>query len=105
MKRTPLFAPVMLLLMIGLLGLFAVGCAPATSVEAALHLQATATPASVDTGSADGSPADDMPDEQIVAEATLIPDANCITCHQDAAQLQLVAEEEEVKENLSEGSG
>lgn len=107
MKRTLLCAPMMLVLVV-LLGLLAAGCAPATSVEAAL--QATETPVvseapaeqTAGETSGDETPADD---ETPVAEAPPIPDANCIACHQDAEQLQLVAEEEEVQESLSEGSG
>lgn len=105
MKRSLLLVlPLLLLLLV-----LAAGCAPGASVQAAL--QATATPAHsfsemgvpVNTP----GPGEDVlptPEMPVITDASR-PDAECIACHQDAEQLQLVAEEEEVQESLNEGSG
>ncbi|GAB4574249.1 MAG: hypothetical protein Kow0077_19810 [Anaerolineae bacterium] len=98
-------------LLLLLLGLLASGCAPATRAEAAI--QATATPAGseADTPPADSETTEAMANsdpagtELAAMPAQTRPDSNCIACHSNAEQLQLVAEEEEVKESLSEGSG
>jgi hypothetical protein len=88
------------------LGILAAGRAPSASVEAAL--QATATPVS-DAGEPapqDSAPqAGDADTELALLPEDTRPDSNCIDCHSNAEQLQLLAEEEEVQESLNEGSG
>lgn len=121
MKRSPLLVTLLLVL----LGALVAGCAPTTAVEAAL--QATNTPAAAEDSAAveaapAGSDADssdteaessdtdadssdtDVPELAMLPEDSR-PDSECIECHSNAEQLQLLAEEEEVKASLSEGSG
>lgn len=61
--------------------------------------EAVSTGASQSTGDAPVSVA------QVSTPAEPAEDSACIDCHSDAELLQLVAEEEEVKESLNEGSG
>ncbi|MBN2470849.1 MAG: hypothetical protein JXN59_09005 [Anaerolineae bacterium] len=103
MKRSLL----LVLPLLVLLAVLAAGCAPGATVEAAL--QATATPAHnfaemgvpVGTPQVEEFPTPVMP---VLTDASR-PDAECVACHSDADQLQLLAEEEEVQESLNEGSG
>ncbi len=85
----------------------AAGCAPGATVQAAL--QATATPAHsfTEMGVPASTPVVEIFPTPIMPAITedSRPDAECIACHQDAEQLQLLAEEEEVQESLNEGSG
>lgn len=82
------------------LGVLAAGCAPPPSALAAL--QATAVPEGQATAAASPTP-ETTP--LLPPTPTRPPDFNCIDCHSDASQLQLLAEEEDVPEPPSEGSG
>lgn len=107
MKRSLLIVLPLLLL----LGALAAGCAPTTTVEAAL--QATYTPApdsaemaaTVEPAAASDTAASEETTELAMLPEETRPDSECIACHSDAEQLQLLAEEEEVQESLNEGSG
>jgi len=99
-KRLLLFA--LALMVAGGLLAAAGGAPPAPAVA---MLQATETP----TGEPEATPPGDSAsmDEMPTALPSTLPDPDqyCIDCHTDAEQLQLLAEEEEVVESLSEGSG
>ncbi len=107
MKRSLLF-----FVLLAWAGLLAAGCTT-PRVDAMLQ----ATPTAPGESPMEGAPADDMPtDEPPAAPAnapTLVDlpstlpelDANCIDCHSDAELLQALAEEPEVVEVPSEGSG
>ncbi len=95
MKRSLLIT----LFLLALVGLVAIGYSPESRVEAALQATETPTPVIEEVP----AEADALPVAQ--PEPAAQPDSNCIVCHSDAEQLQLVAEEEEVAESLNEGSG
>ncbi len=86
--------------------LLAAGCAPPPVAEAAQSPTATPTPDSEEAAPAQSqdSPASGSPQAALLPAATR-PDSNCIACHSNAEQLQLLAEEEEAPPSLSEGSG
>jgi mono/diheme cytochrome c family protein len=81
-----------------LMGVLATGCAT-PSVRAALQATETATPEEEAPTATLQATATSLP------TPTRIPDANCVGCHGNAELLQELAEEEEVVEVPSEGSG
>lgn len=105
MKRSLLFFIVVL----ALAGLLAAGCTPP---RAEAMLQATPTApgeAPADEAASPGdaaptsAPAEEMP--TALPSSLSAPDTACIDCHSDAELLQVLAEEPEVVEAPSEGSG
>jgi len=88
-------------------GIIAAGCATAETDPTAVFTP----PATIDEVQLEPlvteEPATPVMDQLVamLPEVTPEVDQNCIDCHSDAELLQEVAEEEEVVEKLSEGSG
>lgn len=83
-------------------GLLAAGC---TAPQAQAALQATATPIPDEGQPAATEVSPAQPTATLLPTPTRIPDTSCIDCHSDADLLQELAEEEDVPEAPSEGSG
>ncbi|NPV68274.1 MAG: hypothetical protein HPY64_14125 [Anaerolineae bacterium] len=85
--------------------LVAAGCASQRAEAAQSPTPTPAPSAEVAPDQAEAAGADQAAPAVALLPAETRPDSNCIACHSDAAQLQLLAEEEEAPPSLSEGSG